>query len=229
MRFDGVREKYDQYLVVLATFENRVASLKNRWLIVVVIMLLYIVRSLTPMYPFPVLYIITAMVFSPLNSFIINMAGMGFNAVFRYYTGVQMGEGMWNKILHKHPEVETIFEVDAKWNPLVLFALRFVSGVPFSTISHLYGTFEYPFVKYTLISMLALVPRLVSYSFIGNNVYDPMSSRFSAPLIVLFVITGVSFFVLARVYQMVLKSAQKNINELPEESFPPAERTDFTQ
>ena len=71
------------------------------------------------------------MVFSPVNSFIINMGGMLFTVMFRYFTGVQMGEGFWNGVLKKNPYVNSLFEVDARGNPLVLFALRFVwSGYP---------------------------------------------------------------------------------------------------
>jgi uncharacterized membrane protein YdjX (TVP38/TMEM64 family) len=155
------------------------------------------------------------------------MGGMAFNLAFRYYTGVQMGEGFWNKVLHKYPEIDAVFQVDARGNPLVLFALRFVPVLPFSTISHLYGTFEYPFVKYMLISLLALVPRLVSYSFIGNNVYDPWSSRFFVPLIVLFVITGVSFFIMRSVFKLVVRLSNKNTKELPAtEGSAPTERTE---
>lgn len=226
LQIDSVRARYDQYLVALATFENHVAGLKNQWLTVIVIALLYILRSLSPVYPFPALYIMTAMVFSPVHSFIINMAGMAFNIAFRYYTGVQMGEGFWNKVLHRYPDIDAVFQVDARGNPLVLFALRFVPVLPFSTISHLYGTFEYPFVKYMIISMAALVPRLVSYSFIGNNVYDPLSTRFFIPLIVLFFITGTSFFVMRSVYKLVLKLSGKTTKAVPAAEAEPEERTE---
>ena len=75
--------------------------------------------------------------------------------------------------------------------------------------------------------LLALVPRLVSYSFIGNNVYDPWSSRFFVPLIVLFVITGVSFFIMRSVFKLVVRLSNKNTKELPAtEESAPTERTE---
>ena len=228
MRLDGFKTRYDQYLVMLAQLEQRVASLKNRWLTVLVILLLYVLRSLTPIYPFPVLYIMTAMVFSPVNSFIINMAGMAFNIAFRYYTGVEMGEGMWNKILHRHPNVDAMFDVDARGNPFILFAMRVVPIMPFSTISHLYGTFGYPLVKYMLISLLTIAPRLIPYSFIGNNVYDPLSSGFFVPLSVLFVITGISFFVGHFIFKKVAEKPTKESEDNPADAAPPAtERTEL--
>lgn len=209
LQIDKVRARYDQYLVMLQNFQGEVTSLNNPWLIVIVIFLLYLLRSLTAIYPYPILYICTAMVFSPVNSFIINMAGMLFTVAFRYFTGVQMGEGMWNAILKKYPTTSALFEVDGKGNPLVLFTLRFVPVVPCNTVSHLYGSFEYPFVKYLLISMGAMAPRLISYSFIGKNVYDPLSVTFFVPLTLLFVLTGVSFFLLRGMLAISFRSARK--------------------
>ena len=210
MRVESVRARYDQYLVMLQNLEAEVTSLNNHWLIVIVILLLYLLRTLTAIYPYPVLYISTAMVFSPVQSFIINMGGMLFTIVFRYYTGVQMGEGFWNGVLKKNPSVNALFEVDARGNPLVLFALRFVPIFPFNTVSHLYGSFEYPFVKYVLISTAALVPRLISYSFLGKNVYDPLSPSFFVPLTLLFLLTGVSFFVMRGVFSLTFRRSRKS-------------------
>ncbi len=41
MHIDKVQVKYDQYLSALDEFEQKVASLDNKWLIMIVIFLLY--------------------------------------------------------------------------------------------------------------------------------------------------------------------------------------------
>lgn len=196
MQIDSVQEKYQQYLDIIKNFENEVAALGNHWLIIIVIFLLYILRSMTPIYPYAALYIITGMIFKPGWALIIDAFGMAFTIAFRYYTGIEMGEGWMNKLLKRNPAVNTAFTTEGKSDPWVLFAMRFVPIFPFNTVSHLYGAFEYPFVKYFLISMGAILPKLISYSFIGNNVYDPLSGRFYIPLIFLFVLSGISFFVM---------------------------------
>ena len=79
----------------------------------------------------------------------------------------------------------------------LLFALRLVPFCPLNTFSHLYGTFEYPFAQYMLLSSAAMAPRLLTYSFIGYSVYDPLSSSFIIPMVVLLVLSGcASFFLL---------------------------------
>ena len=196
LQIDTVREKYDQYLYILQEFELRVAALQSRGLILVVIFLLFLLRSLSMMYPYPMIFIITAMVFPPYQSFFINLFGMAFTFAFRYYTGYEMGEGTLNFALKKYPSVLGAMEEDGKGNPLILLALRMVPSLPINTISHFYGSLEYSFSRYMIISVAAYVPKLISYSFIGENVYDPFSADFFVPMIVLLLFTGISLMVL---------------------------------
>lgn len=196
LQIDSVREKYDEYLYVLQDFEMRVAALQSRWLILIVIFLLFLLRSLSMMYPYPMIFIITAMVFPPYQSFFINLMGMAFTFAFRYYTGYEMGEGTINFALKKYPAILGAMDEDGKGNPVILFALRMVPSLPINTISHFYGSLEYSFLRYMALSLLAYVPKLISYSFIGENVYDPFSAEFFVPMIVLLVFTGICLLVL---------------------------------
>lgn len=205
LQIDAIKEKYDEYLYILQDFEIRVAALRSRWLIFIVIFLLFLLRSLSMMYPYPMIFIITAMVFPPYQSFFINLAGMAFTFAFRYYTGYEMGEGTINFALKKYPAVMSAMEEDGKGNPIILLALRMVPSLPINTISHFYGSLEYSFPKYMLLSLGAYVPKLISYSFIGNNVYDPFSADFFVPMIVLLVFTGICLLVLRAFLQVSAK------------------------
>lgn len=208
LQVDSIKEKYDEYLYVLQDFELRVAALQSKGLIIVVIFLLFLLRSLSMMYPYPMIFIITAMVFPPYQSFFINLAGMAFTFAFRYYTGYEMGEGTINFALKKYPAILSAMDEDGKGNPVILLALRMVPSLPINTISHFYGSLEYSFAKYMIISVGAYVPRLVSYSFIGNNVYDPFSASFFMPMIVLLVFTGICLLVL-RAFLDISKKIKK--------------------
>lgn len=196
LQVDSIREKYDEYLYILQDFELRVAALQSRWLIIVVIFLLFLLRSLSMMYPYPMIFIITAMVFPPYQSFFINLAGMAFTFAFRYYTGYEMGEGAINFALKRYPAILSAMDEDGRGNPVILLALRMVPSLPINTISHFYGSLEYSFSRYMIISVAAYVPKLVSYSFIGNSVYDPFSASFFVPMIALLIFTGICLLVL---------------------------------
>ena len=209
MQFPKVQARYQQYLDILRNFEYVVAALNNRWLIIVVIFLLYILRSLTPIYPYPALYIITGMVFAPRYALVIDLIGMAFTVAFRYYTGIQMGESWMNAALKRHPAINSAFTTDGK-NPWVLFLLRLVPIFPYNTISQLYGSCEYPFFKYFFVSMLACLPKLISFTYVGNNVYDPLSGSFYIPLIAMFILSGISFFLAQGVYGLTHRITHKH-------------------
>lgn len=209
MNIPEVKIKYGEYLVVLENFEKQVTTLNNKWLILIVILLLFLLRANSWIYPLTIVYFMSAMVFTPIHSFIINFGGTMFICAFRYYTGMQMGEGTWNKILARDKVIGSLFREEGEDKPLTLFALRLFPLFPFNTVSHVYGTFDYPFVKFMLITALAVTPRLISYSFIGNNVYDPLSTKFYIPLAFTFVLTGISLFTLRGVLGFIPKVIRK--------------------
>ena len=125
-----------------------------------------------------------------------------------------MGEGTINFALKKYPAILSAMEEDGKGNPIILLALRMVPSLPINTISHFYGSLEYSFPKYMLLSLGAYIPKLISYSFIGNNVYDPFSASFFVPMIVLLVFTGICLLILRTILNVSHKfSSKQNIAE----------------
>ena len=89
-----------------------------------------------------------------------------------------------------------ILEAKGALSPVLLFVFRLVPSFPINTISQLYGSMEYTYWKYILISLAGFAPKLLSYSFIGRNVYDPLSWSFILPIVVLLVLSGLSILLL---------------------------------
>lgn len=213
MQIDPIQEKYQQFLTMLEDFEYAVAALQHKMLILLVIFLLYLLRSLSAFFPYTVIYFISAMVFTPFQSLLINIAGMAFTSAFRYYTGIEMGKGYVNNVLEKHPALNDAFEQGGRFNLLMLIAIRSVPLFPFNTISHLYGSYRYPFVKYLVISVAALMPRLITYSFMGKNVWDPLSGSFLIPLIALLIFSGCSIFFMRGILKISIKLTKNKSSE----------------
>jgi uncharacterized membrane protein YdjX (TVP38/TMEM64 family) len=49
-----------------------------------------------------------------------------------------------------------------------------------------------PFVG---LSVLGFLPRVVLWSFVGSNIFDPFTPTFMAPIIVLLIISGISLLI----------------------------------
>lgn len=192
MYLEPVQEKYAQWLVFMDDLEYRITTLQDRWMIVIVLFLLFLLRCLLPFYPQSVVLVISGVVFSPWISFLINMVGMGMGIALRYYTGQEMGEGYSLRLLRKYPGFNAALKTNGLSNAVLLFLFRLFPGVPIPSISQIYGSLHFPFSKYMFISMCGIAPRMLTYSFIGRSVTDPLSPSFLAPIIVLLMLSGTS-------------------------------------
>lgn len=192
MYLEPVQDKYSQWLVFLEDIEYRITTLQDKWMIVIVLFLLFLLRSLLPFYPQSIVLVISGVVFHPFIAFLINMIGIGGTMALRYYTGVEMGEGYTLKLLRKYPGFDAVLRKNGLSNAVLLFLFRLFPGVPVSSVSQIYGSLDFPFAKYMLISLGGIAPRILTYSFIGRSATDPLSPSFLAPIIVLLTLSGIS-------------------------------------
>jgi uncharacterized membrane protein YdjX (TVP38/TMEM64 family) len=56
-----------------------------------------------------------------------------------------------------------------------------------------------------IISLLGFLPKLLSYTLIGQNVFNPFSLAFILPIVILFMISGVSLIG----FNLLLEAIQK--------------------
>lgn len=224
MHLEPVQAKYTQWLTYLEDFEYQIATLENRGTILVVLFLLFLVRCLVAFYPLSVVLVISGVVFNPWLAFFINMGGMALGMAIRYYTGKEMGEGYTLKLLRKYPIFDVILEKNGLSNAVLLFLFRLFPGVPPNSVSQIYGSLNFSYPKYMLISLAGIAPRILMYSFIGRSVTDPLSPSFLAPIIVLLTLSGITLLgfhaiIALAVHTQEIITAKKK----PPEGYVPAE------
>jgi len=193
-------EHYDEIMNKLAEFEYAVATLPYRGLVIVAILLIYLSKSVFPL-PISAICVIAGMAFPTPYAVLINIVGFSLLCIIKYFWGKHIGGGIIHKLLLKNEDIERILEkADDKAKGGLLVGFRLVPSFPINTISQVYGAMGYDLKTYLLLSVAGFFPKLVSYSFIGRNVYDPFSMAFIMPFVILFTISGLSLFV---VNQMV--------------------------
>lgn len=200
-----LEEKYWQYIDWLTSIENRVAALENRWLIVLVIELLYFILTAFPVFPISILCVASAMVFNFPESVVINIAGLMILFSVRYSTGMSAGGGSAQWLVRKNRFIRKLIESEGQGNPWVLAVIRLLPIMPINPVSHLYGAMDFPFYKYMLISVAGFLPKLISYIIIGNNFANPFSPQFTLPLIVLSLLSGIVFLFLRGAWDFINK------------------------
>ena len=181
---------YARYQDALTRFENSVASIRYRWAILLVIFLLYYIKTDFPIISIPALCVLSGMVFPTFNALLVNMTGIMIMLTVKYRVGRTSGGGNARKLMNKNETTKFLIELDGDGNPWLLFIFRLIPMFPINAVSQIYGSLFFNFKKFTVISFLGLAPKILSYTFIGHNVYRPLSWQFFLPFIILLVISG---------------------------------------
>lgn len=191
-----LEETYSEYIVWLSEFEYRIGSINNKWLLLIVILLLYFIRAAFPFYPVSIICVACGMVFDAVSSLFINISGMIILLTVRYVTGKKSSGSNIQQLIRKNSFVSKLIENKGTGNPWLLFIFRLLPVFPVNLVSNLYGAMSFPFAKFIFISIIGFLPKMASYILIGRNVTNPFSLRFSIPLIILTSLTGTAFLMM---------------------------------
>ena len=186
---------YKTYQDYLLEAELAVETMGDKASVFLVIIFLYAFKALFPIYLYPLslLCAITSTVFPAYFSIPINVMGLIILYGIRYYWGTRVGAVGIQNILQRNRTVKYLVENnDGKGNPWLLSLFRFIPGIPINLVSKLYGAMGFRFRDYILLSLLGFAPLLVTYTFIGTNVFNPLSAPFLVPFILLFILISIS-------------------------------------
>lgn len=194
-RNDQIQLWYKTYQDYLFEAELAVENMGDKASVFLVIIFLYAFKALFPIYLYPlsILCAITSTVFPAYFSIPINIMGLIILYSIRYYWGTRVGAVGIQNILQRNRTVKYLVENnDGKGNPWLLSLFRFIPGIPINLVSKLYGAMGFRFRDYILLSLLGFAPLLVTYTFIGTNVFNPLSAPFLVPFILLFILISIS-------------------------------------
>lgn len=153
---------------------------------------LFAFKSFVPIIPFSVLFIASGMVFSEVTAFAINILGFAVLCTLKFLWGKKKGGGGVHKLANRSKTVYKFMDFGGDGNKWMLALMRFVPFFPTNTVSRAYGATEMGLTEYLAYSMLGFFPRLVLWSVIGINIFDPFTVKFMAPIIIMLIISGIS-------------------------------------
>lgn len=191
MQVQQFTERYEEFLRILADFEDAVASIPIKELVILAILLIYLAKSILPI-PTSAVCVIAGMVFPTYQAVIINIAGYILLITIKYVWGKHLGRGYVYKILSRYDNIQQLMESDKKFKDGLLFGLRIVPNMPINTVSQVYGAMRFSYKKFIFLSVLGFLPRIISYSMVGRHVYNPFSLGFMLPIVTMFVISGIA-------------------------------------
>lgn len=190
MQVSEIRLWYDEIQQRLLDFEQRVMSIDNKWLFLIALILLVIIKAYVPILSVSALCLITGAFFSGYWAIAINTLLCALLFTIKYYWGARFGGGNALKFLNKYDYIHDVLEHNGYGNPWLLFVLRLTPSFPINSVSRLYGAMGLNYRKYLLLSLAGFLPKLLSYTLIGRNVFDPLSPSFLLPIIIFFSFSG---------------------------------------
>lgn len=182
----------DAWFVSLEHFIARYESFAAFFLLI----FLFLFKSFVPIIPFSVLFVASGMVFSETTAFAINILGVAVLFTSKFLWGKKKGGGGAHKLANYSKTVYKFMDFGGDGNRWMLALMRFVPFFPTNTVSRAYGGTEMKIEPYLCYSLLGFLPRLVLWSVVGFNIFDPFTVQFMAPIIILLVISGISLLLL---------------------------------
>lgn len=202
LRYDELWVWYKVYQRELLAAEEYIKSLEG-WNFVFAMLIVFAIRTIIPVLSVSGTCVLTGVVLPSYWAILVNLLGVLIMVSIQYFIGRKFGSGNAWKLISRNERVRRIMESSGTANKWMLFALRLVPGFPLGGVSKIYGSMKFSYWKFLLISAIGFAPKLLSYTIIGTNVYDPLSSAFLTPIVVLLLISGVSLLSINVIWRFV--------------------------
>ena len=208
----------------LAELENMIAQLDQVWQFIGAIVLLFAIKSFFPIYATSTVCFLTGVVLPMYLAIPVNVLGFVVLVTIRYFWGKRFGAGNAWKMISRMDILRKLIQKDGKGNPALLIALRLIPCMPINSISGIYGSFNFGYLKFTLLSLIGFMPRLISFTFVGRNVFDPLSPSFLLPIMIILFLSGISALSVNGIWTTVEKildyARSKKINKPERKELP---------
>ncbi len=213
LQFEDLWRWYDITQVKLANLETRISEIPQKGLFIAAVLSLFFLKVIVPIYPTSTVCFLSAVVLPLYLAIPVNIAGLCIMFTCKYFWGFRFGGGMAWRMVSKVDRLRRLIQRDGNGNPWLLVMLRLVPGTPLNAVSSIYGSMNFGYRSFVLLSVAGFLPRLVSYTIVGRNVYDPLSISFLLPLTILFMLTGVTMLSVNGgivLIERVVKATQNN-------------------
>ena len=126
------------------------------------------------------------MAFEPLTAVAVNLAGILLEVTVSYVFGRFLGGAYITKLLQSKKGGQRILEMQNKRSGAAsVFVMRLLPVFPIDFVSLFLGGSKYPFVKYLLLSVAGIAPRVILFTLLGDTIYDYIPMRLIITLIVI--------------------------------------------
>lgn len=145
---------------------------------------IFALKGITFVIPAMLIYVSVGMAFSTSSALLISLAGIALEVTVTYLLGVALGGDYVTKLIKKAKNGEKLLNMKDGKKFTSVFVIRVLPVFPIDFASLFFGSLKLGFVKYLLISVAGIAPRVILFTLLGNKIYDylPMELLLKAAL-----------------------------------------------
>ena len=187
-----------------------VSSTSNITLAILIVLGIYAIKSVLFVIPASILYISVGIAFPTNQAILINAAGIAIEVTLSYFFGRFLGGNTVKRMLRKYKGGRKLLELKIPDKPVFVFIVRFVPAFPIDFSSLFFGTTSKNYWSYAIFSLIGLLPRVITFTLMGNSIFRPFSKEFLIPLFSLGALAGLGMFIY---WKISVKNKKKPENE----------------
>ncbi len=183
--FTAVATNYDK--LVNIDVRALVNSASSEYLAAAVCVGVFALKGLTFVIPAMLIYVSVGMAFDIGTALFISLCGIALEVAVTYWLGRALGGDYVRRLLSKAKGGDKILNMKDSGKFSSLFVIRVLPVFPIDFASLFLGSIKLPFIRYLLISVLGIAPRVVLFTVLGDGIYEvfPMAMLLKIVLILL--------------------------------------------
>lgn len=133
---------------------------------------IFVLKGLTFVIPAMLIYVSVGMAFDLGTALFISICGIALEVTVTYWLGRALGGEYVNKLIMKAKGGEKLLNMKDKSKFSSIFVIRFLPVFPIDFASLFLGSIKLPFIRYLLISVAGIAPRVILFTIFGDKVYE---------------------------------------------------------
>ena len=167
-------------------------SPKNELLSALAMLMLYLFKTVSVIFPYKVLQLTVGMQFSLIPAFFINLIGSAISFAIGYLMGRIYSTEAVKRIVEKNKKLSLLIQRQSSNIVFFSFFLRTLLFLPLEAVSMYFGAVKADFKKYMLGSILGMLPNIVISTIMCDNISKPASPAFFVSVVLFILISFIA-------------------------------------
>ncbi len=168
------------------------------WAAAALLLLGYALKSLSVVFPLPLLYVAAGVIFPLWMAWALNLLGLWICVTLPYQVGRVSGREVAESLLRTHKKAARAAEIITENRVFTAYLLRVLGVLPGDLVSILLGAMGIEYRGYLIGSMLGLLPGMLIQTALGGYADRPASPVFWGLCIAMVAVSGASALGYAR-------------------------------